>query len=203
VLLGGSALFTLAPPANPLERGGKMGTSKKYLLIAAVSLVVTGRGVAVPGVDDFTPIPFSDAAYLDRTTPFEITEPDFTVITELTAGDCTLTFDPGVEVRTLLGWGDDRVLFSQEATSIEMTLSENCAAGTFGFESEPNLFDTAVLMTAAYEGDEKLGTISLTVLGRAGPRLFAADSDPPISRVVFSAESSFLVGRIRFALPGL
>jgi hypothetical protein len=200
VLLGGSALFTLAPPANPLERGGKMGTSKKYLLIAAVSLVVTGRGVAVPGVDDFTAIPFSDAAYLDRTTPFEITEPDFTVITELTAGDCTLTFAPGVEVGTM---PDRRFLYSQDATSIEMTLSENCAAGTFGFESQPDLFDTAVLMTAAYEGDEPLGTISLTVLGRSGPRLFAADSDPPISRVVFSAESAFLVSRIRFALPGL
>jgi len=133
-----------------------MATSKKYLLVAAVSLVVTGRGVAVPGVADFTPIPVSDAAYLDRTTPFEITEPDFTVITELTAGDCTLTFDPGVEVRTLPD--SSRVLFSQDATSIEMTLSDNCAAGTFGFESEPNLFDTAVLMTAAYEGDEPLGS---------------------------------------------
>ncbi len=125
------------------------------------------------------------------------------MITELTAGDCTLTFSPGVEVRSFGLPPDPRVLFSQDATSIEMTFSENCAASTFGFEGHSILFDTAVEMTATFYGDELLGTISLSVLGRAGPRLFAADSDPPISRVVFSAKTAFAVGRIRFALPEL
>jgi len=180
-----------------------MSTSKKYWPFAAVALVVTGRVVAAPEVDDFTPIPISDEFYIDRTTPFEITEPDFTVITELTAGDCTLTFSPGVEARSFGFPPDPRVLFSQDATSIEMTFSENCAASTFGFEGHSILFDTAVEMTATFYGDELLGTISLSVLGRAGPRLFAADSDPPISRVVFSAKTAFAVGRIRFALPEL
>lgn len=186
-----------------------MSISKRCLPFAAVALVVAGRVVGTPRVDDFTPIPVPDDAYLERTTPFEITEPDFTVITDLTAGDCTLTFSPGLEVRTVpdtwSGWGalpSLRVLYTQGATSIEMTLSENCLATTFGFEATPNLFDEEVLMTAAYEGDEPLGTISRIVVGRAGARLFAAESDPPISRVVFSAETDFAVARIRFALPG-
>jgi hypothetical protein len=179
-----------------------MSASKKYWPFAAVALAVSGRVVAAPGVDDFTPILVSDDCYIGRTTPFEITEPDFTVITELTAGDCTLTFSPEVEARSFGVPPDPRVLFSQGATSIEMTLSENCAAGTFGFEGVPDVLDLAVEMTATYYGDEPLGAITRTVLGRVGPRLFAADSDPPIGRVVFSAKTAFAVGRIRFALSG-
>jgi hypothetical protein len=190
-----------------------MSNSRSSLPVIAISFFASGIAVAhatahgIPGIDDVTPISESTEDYIGRTTLFDTTEPDFTLIASLTAGNCTLTFSPAVEVRTAStswsSWGpppNPRVFYSQSATSIEMTLNRDCAAGTFGFEAQPDAF-VVHLMTATYYGDKPLGGITRPVDGSAGPRLFAADSDTPIVSAVFSSTAAFAVGRIRFALP--
>lgn len=165
------------------------------------------------GVNDVTPIQQPDADYVGRTTLFDITVPDLTSVSSLTAGDCTVTFTPPLQARTVgaswASWGSPpdtegatpRILYSNGATSIALALNADCAAGTVGFEAEPNPFQV-LDMTATYFSDStSLGAITRPVDGQSGARLFAADSDTPITRVTFSSSADFAIGRIRFALP--
>ncbi len=165
---------------------------------------------------DIIPIPQPDPTYRDRTTRFEVTQPDFTIITSLTAMGCTVTFSPPVQARTVPGswatWGSPpdtesptpRVLWTQGATQLTMTFSPgDCSFGTFGFEAEPNPFDTFPMTARFFSGDQEVGAITRDVSGSAGARLFAADAvDMSFTRVVFSSAVDFAVAQLRFALGG-
>ncbi|MGQ9881741.1 MAG: PEP-CTERM sorting domain-containing protein [Armatimonadota bacterium] len=185
---------------------------RKFLALCALMLVVG----MVPAMA-FTPISSPDATYLASTTYIDpSTIPDYTRVTSITDGVLTVAFSSSMIKYTVLGsWGtwsvtpdsqrqgpNDRlpIFYSNGATSVQFTLSTPVTI--FGFEAEPNPMNVHTMHARFYDASGNLlGTISRDVNGNAGARLFAAQSDTPISYVVFSSDVYWAAGAFRYALP--
>ena len=179
----------------------------RTVAIAALFLVL----LAAQANADITVIPQPDAAYLSSTTKIDFASvPDFTLLDSITDGTLTVTFDNPVDKRTVpSGWqtwsappdaesATPAVLY-QGLTS--MTLDLSLPVTTFGFELEPNPFSTEDFDVefVFLSGPTVVGTISLSVDGFAGSRLFAATTqDLPFDQIVISGTSDFAIAQVRY-----
>src|SRR5262245_33924083 len=172
--------------------------------------------LASPARAGFTPIPLPDADYLSSTSLLPITAADFDVVTSLSGGGITATFDTGLVALTVpTSWGSwgsppnvesstPPVLWTNGVTSLTGTL--DVPAFIFGLEAQPNTSTVSTITASFFEGENLLGTIPLAVDGNAGARLFAAASTTPIDRVVITSSDDFAIAQIRAAAvpePGL
>ncbi len=182
---------------------------------ARISLFVLAASAVtcLPVRADFLPISQPRSSYVTGTTLLDFTGPDSTLIGSLSGGGETLTYSTTLDVRTVpitwSTWGappatesaTPRVGYTDGISTLTITLSK--AAGTFGFELEPD-FPLAERTTAVfYSKSSPVGTITLSPNGVSGALLFAASSTfDPISRVVITnlEGDGFAIGRQRFAL---
>ena len=103
--------------------------------------------------------------------------------------------------------------FASYRQSITMTLSR--PVYIFGFEAEPDIYNTLFLMKATfYNGVNWLGEVGRNVVDSSpydsgqGARLFAASSTDPITKIEFSVQTAnpkdptlFAVGAFRYSVP--
>jgi hypothetical protein len=96
-----------------------------------------------------------------------------------------------------------RVFWTQGATTIEFGFSSAITA--WGFEAQPNPFSVFDITAEFYNGATLLGTITRSVDGNAGARLFAAiaDAGDSFTRVVVRSDADFAVAQLRYTLPAV
>jgi hypothetical protein len=172
--------------------------------------------LASPARAGFTPISLPDATYLSSTVPLPITAADFGVVSSLSGGGLTATFDTGLVALTVPAtWGSwgappnvqsstPRVLWTNGSTSLTLTLGQQ--ASIFGLEAEPNTSVASSILASFYLGAGLIGEIPLVVNGNGGARLFAASSTTPFDRIVLSSTDDFAIAQVRAAAvpePGL
>lgn len=155
-----------------------------------------------------------DAAYVAATTLINISAlTNFTNYASVTDGNQTVTFAAPLNKRGPVpsGWAtwasppnaetaNPHVLFSS-ANTLSLTLSKK--SNIFGFELEPNTFAAFTYNVDFYNGLTLVGSVSRSVNGSAGSRLFAAQTqDLPFDNVQISIASGssggFAIGQIRY-----
>jgi len=196
----------MTPPRSRREIGRVLG-----LAFAVLALL------ASPARAGFTPIPQPNATYLSETVALPITAADFDVVSSLSGGGLTATFDTGLVALTVPttwgSWGSPpnvqsstpHVLWTNGVTSLTLTLSE--PAFIFGLEAQPNTTVPSAILESFYSGASLIGEIPLVVDGNAGARLFAASSTTSFDRIVLSSTDDFAIAQVRAAAavpePGL
>jgi len=88
-------------------------------------------------------------------------------------------------------------------TGSSNTFALTAAAAIFGFELEPQGFGTYAVSASFFNGATLLGTVTRNVSGTSGARLFAGQSDIPITSVqlaVDPAAGGYGVAQFRYAL---
>jgi hypothetical protein len=160
-----------------------------------------------------TQIFLPDSAYLGATTyldPSGLTT--YTNYGSITDGVQTITWN-GVQNKRVApggGWatwndapdsqrstsGTLPVFYSNGATSLTITLS--LPVQIFGFEAEPDPFDSHRMTAQFYSGSTLLGSSTRSVVGDAGSLLFAASTTGSIDKVVFSSDVAFATGAYRY-----
>jgi hypothetical protein len=183
--------------------------------LAVVAVAAVGL-LSLPARADFNPISQPDAAYVSSTTVLPVADPDLTVLAALSDGAQTATFTGSVETRTVPStwgtWGSPpdtesntpRVLFTQNASTLTIDLS--LPSAILGFEAEPDDFGTHSINADFFAGGILIGSISRSVAGASGARLFAASSSTDsFDRVVITADTAglgfpgFGIAQIRYA----
>jgi hypothetical protein len=162
--------------------------------------------------EGFTVIPNPTPCYLAGTDKVDFSAlADFTSVTSVTDGVQTVTFDETLEKRQVPNtWGTwssppfsesptPAVLFNPFDSTLTLTLSQ--PSEVFGFELEPNAFGFYTYTAEFFSGAVSLGSITQTVEGFAGARLYAASTEP-ITRVEISGEDSsgFAIAQLRYAI---
>jgi len=166
--------------------------------------------LASPARADFIPIAMPDAAYLSGTSSLGVAAPDFDVLTSLTDGTQTASFDIGLVAlsvpTTWASWGSPpntesatpRVLWTNGFTSMAINLA--LPSFTFGFEAQPNTLAVSNLTVDFFSLGVLIGSISLDVDGNAGARLFAATTTTnAFDTIVISGTDDFAVANLRYA----
>jgi hypothetical protein len=189
------------------------------ILIAGVLSVPFAPGAA----QAFTVISQPDAAYVAGTTLVDLSAlADDDTLSGITQGSQTITFSQTMTKTTVpAGWATwgappatetstPEVLYQEVSRVLDLTLSQ--AATIFGLELEPDIFGSYPIKADFYNGATLVGSISQTVAGQAGARLFAADDAAGFTRVVLEETSStsrgFAMAQLRFgpepasAVPG-
>jgi PEP-CTERM motif len=166
---------------------------------------------------DFVPISQPNAAYTSSTTQIPVVPPNGTLINSITDGILTVNFSTGVRTATVPGggwatWGSPpntegnmpRVLTCIGCNTLTMSLSS--AVGTFGFELEPNVFQTFSVTAEFFNGATSIGSITRSVNGSAGALLFAAlTNTDQFTRVVITSPvdaQGFAIARLRYGTAG-
>lgn len=187
----------------------------KRLIVLTLSLVMFFALNAVPSMaSTFTPITQPDAAYLASTTKIDISGLTFgSSYGSISDGVLTVSFDKPLQKLGPVpnGWAtwssppysesaNPDVLYTAGQYDLTMTLSQPCT--TFGFELEPNPFSNHeydvdfILMS----GPTVVGTITMTVHGYHGARLFAAKVDGgSFDKIVIDGGREFAIAQIRYA----
>jgi hypothetical protein len=175
----------------------------RFKLIAALVLCAS----ATAGAQQ---ISSPTAGYLSSTTRFAIPGSAFSSVSSLTDGGLTLSFSATGDKRVAPdgGWASwsqtpdserpssgtlDVLYFPTQ--SLTMTLSRQ--VGIFGFELEPDPFAVIGFTAQFYRGATLVGSVSRSVDGDAGARLFAYQGG--IDRVELSGGSYFAAGAFRYA----
>jgi hypothetical protein len=183
-----------------------------------LSMTWVGVGLicAMPAFGQFTPISQPNGTYTSGTTVISIPGANGTSVSSLTSGALTVTLSTSLEVRTVPGggwttWGAPPDTESSTPKIIAIytpltseTLTLSSAQTQFGFELEPEDFGIYSVTADFYNGATLLGSITRSVNGSAGARLFAASSTPPITSVVLTVPAGaagFALGQFRFATP--
>lgn len=180
-----------------------------------VILLVLGLSASPVSAATFNQITQPDSAYLASTTKIDISGlTNYSNYTSINDGTLTVYFSTSMNKRGPVptGWStwssppwsespNPHVLYSNGATSLNMTLSEPVT--TFGFELEPNPFSSEnydvdfILMS----GSDTIGTISMAVSGSSGARLFAASvTNGSFDKVVINGTADFAIGQVRYAV---
>lgn len=157
--------------------------NKNPMRLLAIALML----VPVPQLHAaFVQIVDPDAAYLSSTIKAPITAPDNEVFNTLTAGAFQLTLSSELTAGTVgnnwATWGSapdaeesaPRVGMLFGSSSWTLTLSE--AVGTFGVEVEPNNFSVFEFTLNFFQNATQIGSITRSVDGSAGSRLFAGSA---------------------------
>ena len=193
----------------------------RYALVAAAAVAVVGWGgvLVAPAGAAITPTTDPDAAYVAATTKIDISAlGSGTQHSSITDGVLTVNFSSNMEKlgpvpSGLSSWSsppfsetaNPNVLFSlQNVNAMTWNLSQPVT--TFGFELQTNSF-SAIAITVNYRFSGALvGSITRTVPGPTGARLFAAtrgSGDNPFDRVDISAAGNaagFFVAQVRYSL---
>jgi PEP-CTERM motif len=184
---------------------------KKTLLVLLTFGIVAFFNVA-PAKADFVPIPQPNVGYTSSTNQIAVVGADLTNINSISDGTLTVNFSSALNIRTVPGtwasWGSPpntegatpRVLFCPNCTSLTLSLSS--AVRTFGFELEPNLFQTFSVTAEFFNGATSVGSITRNVNGQAGALLFAAlTNTDQFTRVVITSPvdaQGFAIARLRY-----
>jgi len=181
--------------------------------VQAIRNLLIGFGLLglAPAFGQFTPISTPTASYNGGTLLVPVTAPNFAVSSSVTNGSQTVAFSATLQARTVPGswatWDSPpntegnkpRVLAEVTGTTSSLTLTLSVPATTFGFEVEPNA-GTHSISADFRSGTTSLGTITRTVNGSSGARLFAATSTTPITSVVLTvpvAAGGFALAQVR------
>jgi hypothetical protein len=178
-------------------------------LLAIALMLVPGPQLHAAFVQIVNP----DAAYLSSTIKAPITAPDNGVFNTLTAGAFQLTLSTELSAGTVPGnwatWGSapdaeesaPRVGILFNSSSWTLTLSE--PVSTFGVEVEPNQFSAFDFTLNFFQNATQIGSITRSVDGQAGSRLFAGTAsggDYITSVTMISGDSSgFAAAQFRVA----
>jgi hypothetical protein len=178
--------------------------ARVLLLLAAVT----------PAFAQFTAIDTPTGSYTGSTTVIPIVGADSASVASLTNGVQTVSFSSNLDIHTVPGGGwstwasppntesaTPRVVGTYNNSIGSMTLTLATPATTFGFELEPNTFNNYSFTATFRNGSTVLGTITRTVNGDGGARLFAASSSTPITSVIITAPNGFALAQIRYGNP--
>ena len=187
----------------------------KKTLLVLLAFAVVGF-LAAPAKADFVPIPQPNAAYTSTTTLIPIVGADFGTQTSISDATLTVNFSTALERRTVPGggwatWGSPpftesstpRVLFCSSCSTLTLNLSTSVR--TFGFEMEPNQFQPFSMTAQFFNGATLIGTITQSVNGSAGARLFAAlTNTDSFNRIVITSgdNTGFAIAQIRYGAGG-
>jgi hypothetical protein len=157
-----------------------------------------GLAECIPAFGQFSPISTPTSTYTGATTLIPITAADGTSLTSLTNGTQTITLSAPffAESPPSLYWGPwgsppntesstPRILANPTPVT-SVTLNLSLPSTTFGFEIQPNIWDTFTVSANFYHGATLLGTVSQSISGDAGALLAAASSTTPITSVVIT-----------------
>ena len=157
----------------------------------------------------FVPISQPDAAYVSGTNLISFSDPDFFTPSSISDGTQTVNFDiPMVALTTPATWASwgsppntesatPRVLWTNGFTSATLTFANST---TFGFELEPNTSVPSSLTAEFFNGMVSLGSITHSVDGNGGARLFAASTTTgSFDRVVVTGTDDFALAQVRYA----
>jgi hypothetical protein len=200
---------------------------KKVSLYAGTGLLLCLLAAGPMWASTFTIIPQPTGAYTGSTALIPVSGADDTNVGFVSDGTLTVSFavtggsacGGGPSTCMLIenvptGWATwgsppntesstPTVLWSNGVTDLTMTLSTPVA--TFGFEAEPNLFQTDPMTANFYDSSNTLlGTINLNVNGNGGALLFAASvTGDTIASVELSDGNfnDFAIANPRYALP--
>lgn len=165
---------------------------------------------------DFVTIPQPTSAYLSSTTLLDFTDPDFTLISSLSGGGETLSYDNPLDEQTVpVSWGTwgsppatetstPRVGYTEGNSTLTITLSN--PASTFGLEIEPDFPFVEETTADFYSGSALAGVIDLFPNGDSGALLFAGSTttDPFTSVVITNlADDDFAIAQQRFTLASV
>jgi hypothetical protein len=174
--------------------------------VAAASVALTSPVLAL------TPVVSPDAAYRTGTTLLGVPASPI-AITSVADPELHVTFSTALLPLTVgAGWAtwgsppdteqsNPRVLWTQGSTSLTFTFSDVLTG--FGFEAQPNPFGVYDITAEFFSGAVSLGTITRSVDGNGGARLFAAAADfgDTISSVVVTSSADFAVAQLRYTIP--
>jgi hypothetical protein len=177
-----------------------------------VAIGMLFSGFARPSYATFEDISSPSVLYTFATTKIDISGlPNFTDVGSITDGTETVSFSSTMQKRTVPGGGwatwssppdsesaTPAVLWTKGATSVTMLLG--APTGIFGFEAEPNPFALHDITADFYDaGDVLLGSITRSVDGAAGARLFASVDDGALfSKVVAHSDVDFAMAQFRY-----
>lgn len=165
---------------------------------------------AIASAASILPFNSPDPSYLAATTLLPITAADGTPVSSLTAGPQTLNISAGSIALSVPGGGWDswsappdaetstpRVLAN--STSFAVTLNLALGASIFGLEAQPNFPDFFTITADFYDGAKLLGSISRSITGDGGARLFAGQAvGGQITSVVVSSDWDFGLAQFRY-----
>lgn len=197
---------------------------RKNVLLGGLALCVSllTPGIARPAIIAISNpgdiVPGTGQVYTSYTTLLPITVPNFTNFTSLSDANLTASFSAALNARTAPGggwasWssapfserpaaGTIRVAFHQAAAPLTINLSGG--VDVFGFELEGNQFQVFSFTAEYFSGAASLGSITQTIDGSGGARLFAGveNGGSLIDRVVVSGANStgFAIGQVRYHL---
>ena len=164
------------------------------------------------------PIPTPGTAnYTTRTTLLNpvcagACTPPTSIVLSFQGGGFTVTPSIALQVRQVpTSWGSwssppfsetatPQVYFSQGATT--MTLNLNQVATIGGFELEPNPFSVQTFTAQFFNGATLIETVTQSLTGQAGARLFAIDNLAGFNRIVVTGTSDFAIARVRMGTGG-
>ena len=173
-------------------------------VIVSLGVLTLGTCVAHAG---FVPIAQPDAAYLSESTLMPFSAADFDVVSSLSSGLFSVTFDTDLVALTVpttwASWGappnvessTPRVLWTNGFTSLTLTFSESVEL--FGLEAQPNTSVVSPILASFFQGANLVGEIPLDVDGNGGALLFAASSTTPFDKVVLSSTDDFAIAQVR------
>jgi hypothetical protein len=155
----------------------------------------------------FVPIAQPDAAYLSESTLMPFSAADFDVVSSLSSGSFSVTFDTDLVALTVpttwASWGTPpnvesstpRVLWTNGATSLTLTFTQSVEL--FGIEAQPNTSVVSSIDASFFAGANLVGEIAMDVDGDGGARLFAASSTTPFDKVVLTSTDDFAIAQVR------
>jgi hypothetical protein len=168
----------------------------------------------------FQPISLPDASYLSGTTKLTINAPNAYFVGALSDSTVTASFSAGggyfppISASTFASWSSPpysessdpgQVLYYSDAylPGRSLYISFSRPLQTFGVEIEVELWNTTGPITATFfNGAASVGSITQTIGGFQGARLFAAHTDTGVfdSVVIYdpSSSSGFGIGQFRY-----
>lgn len=175
--------------------------------IRALAAVVLAAAAAPAAA--FAVIGMPNAAYRAGTTPLPIPDGPAAVTTISDPRLAVVFSVPLLPLDVPSGWstwasppqtesGSPRVLWTQWVNRLVLSFSVPITA--WGFEAQPAPFAPYEVTVDFFGGGALLGSITHTVDGRGGARLFAATAGPgeAFTRVVVRSEASFALAQLRY-----
>jgi hypothetical protein len=185
----------------------------KNQFIYGLAALLLCAGFAAPARADFVAISDPNASYLATTTKLDVTGSEFDSVASLSDASQTATFYiapiPFPTALTIydvgsgwFGWSSPpdsesdtpRVL----GTTSQLEITLDTPSLVFGFEAEPNLFGVQSIVVDFFGGGVFRGSITSSVEGDSGARLFAGFSSLGIDDIQISSTGDFGIAQLRY-----
>lgn len=199
----------------PTNAGTCVAPRSAIDLQAGARTSITADATALTEGGTFTEVSTPDAAWTGSTSSIDISSiANSSIVTSVTDGHLTVGFSAGMSKAQAVveggGWATwscppdaesctPHVLTSNGAPSVTMSLSRQVFA--FGFEIEPNPFET-VPITVQFvlsSGGTVVGVIAREINGNAGARLMAGRSTVAFDRVTIVSNTDFAIAQLRYS----